>query len=57
MWAAAAKPVGQRPALAQVNSTLLIRKPNLNASIAKPQPWVGAGLQLPGEGLTPLYFI
>jgi hypothetical protein len=57
MWAAAAKPVGQRPALAQVNSTLLIRKPNLNASIAKPQPWVGAGLRLPGEGLTPLYFI
>jgi hypothetical protein len=34
-----------------VNTTLTIRKPSENASIAKPQPYVTAGLRIIGEGM------
>ena len=35
-----------------VNATLIIRKPNENASIAKPQPYATAGLRIVGEGMS-----
>ena len=34
-----------------VNSSLIVRKPSENASIAKPQPYVTAGLRIIGEGM------
>ena len=33
-----------------VNTTLIIRKPSENTSVAKPQPYVTTGLRMVGEG-------
>ena len=35
-----------------VNRSLVIRKPSENKTIASPQPWVGAGLRIVGEGIS-----
>ena len=34
-----------------VNSTLIVRKPSENSTIAKPQPWLATGLRVIGEGI------